>query len=144
MPYIGYSKVGTALDKIIAYFFQEFIVSGVIIIFPNVSCQPGTCHRVKVPGHIFIGQRGSKSENVSGYGGCPSASAEIVLGSFISRLYQGTDEVYQWPYTFVQIGGASRPVVHLDIDIIMVIYMPWAIYPVGPHSLQVGREIAGA
>ena len=61
------------------------------------------------------------------------------------HIYQGTDEVYQRPYTFVQIGGASRPVVHLDVDIIiMVIYMPWAIYPVGPHSLQGGREIAGA
>ena len=70
-------------------------------------------------------------------------ATEIGLGCFFSRLYQGTDEVYQRPYTFVQIGGASRPVVHLDIDIIMVIYMPWAIYPVGPHSLQVGREIAG-
>ena len=69
------------------------------------------------------------------------------LGLFFSRLYQGTDEVYQRPYTFVQIGGASRPVVHLDIDIIMVIYMPWAIYPLAHIPCRLagrlpGRELA--
>lgn len=39
---------------------------------------------------------------------------------------------------------ARRPVVHLNVDIIVVIYPPRAVGIVVPQSLQVGGHIAGA
>ena len=49
MPQIINSKIRTALYQVIACFFQKFQISCIVIIFPNMSSQPGTCHRIEVP-----------------------------------------------------------------------------------------------
>lgn len=40
--------------------------------------------------------------------------------------------------------GARRPVIHLNVDVIVVIYPPRAVGIVVPQSLQVGWHVAGA
>ena len=135
-------KLSTALNQIVSGFFQEFLVTGIIIIFPDVCCQPGTGHRIEVPRHIFAFEWSGKSENIGRNGCGPSSCSEISLCCFLSRFYQCTDKVHQRECTFIEVGRASRPVVHLYVDVVMVVYSPRTVYVVVPDALQVGRHVA--
>ena len=51
-------------------------------------------------------------------------------------------KVDQWKHTFIQVGGACRPIIHLNIDIIMIVHTPRSIDIIMPDTLQIRRHIA--
>ena len=142
MPQIIDSKVRTTFYQLITRFFQEFQISCIIIILPDMSSQPGTCHRIEVPRHILTFQRSGKSEYIAGNRCRPSSGTEIRFRGLFTRFYQRTNEIDQWKHTFIQVGGAYRPIIHLNIDIIMIVHTPRSIDIIMPDTLQIRRHIA--
>lgn len=59
-----------------------------------------------------------------------------------TRLHLCLDEVEERKLALAQVGGAGWPVVHLEIDVVMVVNTPRTIHVVVPYTLQVGRHIA--
>ena len=55
MPQMVYSKLCTAFDQLITDFFQKFLVTSIIVIFPNMCGEPWTGDRIEVPLHGFTG-----------------------------------------------------------------------------------------
>lgn len=106
-----------------------------------MSSQPRSCHRVEVPRHILTFQWRSETEYIAGNRCRPTSCTEIRLCSLFSRFHQSTDKIDQRQHTFAQISGAGRPVVHLNINVIMIIYTPGTIHIIMPDTLQVSRHI---
>ena len=107
-----------------------------------MSSQPGTCHRIEVPRHILTFQRSGKAENIAGDRCRPSSCSEISLRSLLPRFHQCTDKVNQRKHALIQVGRTSRPIIHLDIDVIMIIHTPRSIDIIVPNPLQISRHIA--
>ena len=104
--------------------------------------QPGTGHRAEIPTHVLVPQGRGESEYVGRYRGGPSPGAEIGPGRACTGLHQRAHEVEQRLLAFGQVGGTSRPVVHLDVDVVVIVNAPRPVHVVVPQALQVGGQIA--
>ena len=74
------------------------------------------------------------------------ADADLVIEAVFedkqvkTDLFQRLDQICQWAMTFRKIGNICRPVVHLNIDIGMIVAVPWGLNSICPKTLQVRRK----
>ena len=105
--------------------------------------EPRTGHRTKVPGHILGSQRGGEPERIPGDRRGPATSSVVRACHPLSRPHERTDIFKEWLGAFRQVGGAGRPVVHLDVDVVVVVHIPRAVNAIVPYSLKIGGQVAG-
>jgi hypothetical protein len=72
-----------------------------------------------------------------------SATAVNVFSGLSASWPKVTYKVEEWFVTFGQIGDLRRPVVHLNVDIDVVVAVPWSLYVMVPDALKVGGHTAG-
>ena len=142
MPQVVGCKDGTLADERIGRLAQEFHVAGIVVVFPQVGGEPWASHGIEVPRHVLVSQRRGEAEDVARDGGGPATCTEVGFGCTFTRLLQRADKVDEGLYTFAQTCAAGGPVVHLQVDVVVVVHVPRAIHLIGPDALQVGREVA--
>ena len=59
----------------------------------------------------------------------------VIMGANIGTT------VTAWIVSLGQIGDAGRPVVHLEIDVVVIVHPPGTVNVVVPNPLKVGRHI---
>ena len=138
------SKAGGSPDDGIAFATQPFAVAGVVVVIPQMSGQPRTGGRTQIVRHGPVAQRSRKAEWVGRDGSRPSTSSPITAGCLFAGLHLRLDVVNHGLHTFQQVVAEGGPVVHLDIDVVVVIAMPRAVNVVEPNTLQVGGQRAGS
>ena len=138
------SEAGGSPDDGIAFATQPFAVAGVVVIIPQMSGQPWTGGRTQIVRHGSVAQRSRKAEWVGRDGSRPSTSSPITAGRLFAGFHLRLDVVNHGLHTFQQVVAEGGPVVHLDIDVVVVIAMPRAVNVVEPNSLQVGGQRAGS
>lgn len=106
-------KVCTTFNQFITDFFEKLHISGVVIILPNVCCQPWSCHRLYPTTYSHF-QRCSKTKDISEMEAVQPMSPKICLSSLLTRFYQR-----KWMKSmsgFMHSGSdfrTRRPIVHL-------------------------------
>ena len=142
-PQEVFAEEGAALHERIGHFAQEGNIAGVVVVVPQVDGQPRGGHGVVVPRHIGSFERGGEAEYVGRYARCPAACSPICLSCPLAGFFEQPDEVGQRLGTFGQIGGQRGPVVHLEVDVVVVVDAPRPVHIVMPHALQVGGQVSG-
>ena len=110
--------------------------------FPNVLTHPDGSLRKDV-GRSF-GSRCRVSPDIDFMIGDPSTYlpsigfAVIMVGRLFSAWYQASYEVNHGQMTFRQVGGLCRPIIHLNVDVGVIVGIPWILQSFAPNSLQVG------
>src|SRR3712207_7982468 len=92
MPQVVDRKPGAAFNQFVTNFLQELLVARIVVIFPDMRCEPRPRHRIEVPRHILTLQRSGKPEDVARDRSRPPPRSEVSAGRFLSRLHQCTDE----------------------------------------------------
>ena len=77
MPQIICCEISTSLDDIVCCLDQELLISGIVVIIPEMGSQPWTGKWREVPRHILACQRRSETEDVAGYR-CGPATGTII------------------------------------------------------------------
>ena len=92
---------------------------------PDMLAEPGSAEREVLPEHrSFSGTRCGEAPDITVQIGAPAACIEVVPGGFCTGCAQGIDIIDQRQVTFTQVGTFSRPVIHLQIDIEVVVAVP--------------------
>ena len=104
--------------------------------------KPGAVSGGQVPYHRFGIAGRSKAIDVGRYLCGPAAGIVISLSDPLPRFLQRADVVHHRRHAFIQVGQVRRPVVHLDVDVIVVVGVPGALYLVAPDTLKVGWHVA--
>ena len=143
-PQEVFAEKGTTAHQGVGCLAQELLVAGEVVIIPKVGGEPGRCHGVIVPRHVGSFQRCGETEDIGRNAGGPSACSPISLGGAFARLLEQADEIGQRLGTLGEVGGQGRPVVHLQVDVVVVIDAPRAVHVVVPHTLQIGGHISRA
>ena len=138
--------VGREVGRLLQYFVvvsEEAAVARKIVVVPEVCGEPRTSERREVPRHILARERRCEAEDVARYGRCPATCAEVRLRRYTARLHERADEVEERQLALRESRRASQPVVHLQIDVVMVVDAPRSVDVVVPQALQVSRQIVG-
>ena len=138
--------VGREVGRLLQYFVvvsEEAAVARKIVVVPEVCGEPRTSERREVPRHILARERRCEAEDVARYGRCPATCAEVRLRRYTARLHERADEVEERQLALRESRRASQPVVHLQIDVVMVVDTPRSVDVVVPQALQVSRQIVG-
>ena len=109
-----------------------------------MGCKPGAVGRCEIPGHGLGVSRRCESVDVGRDFRSPSSGIVIGPGDSPARFLQRPYVVHQRGHAFVEVSKIRRPVVHLDVDVVVVVRIPGALYLVAPDSLQVRRHVSFA
>ena len=74
----------------------------------------------------------------------PTFSSEGFLRCDTARNPDGVNPVRERQNCLGKVADLSGPVVHLDIDVGVVIRVPWSVNLLVPYSLEIGRKPSGA
>ena len=134
-------------DEIIEEEFRRFLhrriarrekraIAAEEVVLPQMLREPRRAHRPQPRARQIAGAR--EAPDVGDVMRHESSRAVVNAGCLSSRLAQRLDEVEQRQVAFGEIRDFRRPVVHLQIDVQVVVAVPWRVHAVGPESLQVG------
>jgi len=68
---------------------------------------------------------------------------ESLAGGDAAGLGLGGDVVDQWHMALGKIGGFHRPVIHLDVDVVVIVGGPCGLVALVPEALEVGGQATG-
>ena len=140
MPEIVGSEVGRLLQHVVVV-GEEVAVAGEVVVVPEVSGEPRTGERREVPRHILARKRRCEAEDIARNGCCPATCAEVRLSRYAARLNERAHEVEERQLALRKSRRASQPVVHLQVDVVMIVDAPRSVHVVMPQALQVSRHI---
>ena len=106
--------------------------------------EPRPDHRAEVPGHALVVQRRGETERIAGDRCRPATRVVVRAGHPLARLHERADIVNKRFDALREVGRTGRPVVHLDVDVVVVVHAPRTVDVVVPYSLKVRREVASA
>ncbi len=123
---------------------EPFLVAAEGVDIIDLGGQPRPRHGREVPRHIAVAQRCCEAEGIGRDGGRPSPCAKVIACRYGTRLDQCAHIVDKRLRALLQTALHHRPVIHLDIDVVMVVGVPRSVRVGQPQSLQVGGQVAGA
>ena len=142
MPEIVGREVGRLLQYVVIL-GEEVTIACEVVVVPEVCGEPRTCERREVPRHILARKRRGEAEDIARNGCCPATCAEVRLRRYAARLHERADEVEERQLALRESRRASQPVVHLQVDVVMIVDAPRSVDVVVPQALQVSRQIVG-
>ena len=142
LPQVVFRELRALLQHRISHLGKKLLVACELIVLPQVRRQPVGGHGVVVPRHVLAHEGGGETEGVAADARHPSARVEIFACRHRTGFAHREDEFREWFGALGQARCERRPVVHLQVDVVVVVHAPRAVDVVVPHPLQVCGEIA--
>ena len=142
LPQVVFRELRALLQHRISHLGKKLLVACELIVLPQVRRQPVGGHRIVVPRHVLTHEGRGETEGVAADTGHPSAGVEIFACRHRPGFAHREDEFREWFGAFGQSRCERRPIVHLQVDVVVVVHAPRPVDVVVPHPLQVCGEIA--
>ena len=117
------------------------MVARIVVVVPQMGGQPRTGHRAEVVLHGLVAERCGEAEGIGGDGRGPPPRTEIRLRRHRPAFHLRPHIVHHRLHAFQEVILQGRPVVHLDVDVVVVVAVPWPVDIVEPKSLEIGRQV---
>jgi hypothetical protein len=106
-----------------------------------MATKPSTARIGGAPTGVFARRR--KTPDVRDHVRDPAWRVVIGLRGAASWLDERLDEAHERLVAFDEVRGQRGPVVHLDVDVQVVVAVPWGLVFGRPEALQVGWQRTG-
>ena len=121
---------------------EKTLIARELVVLPQVRRQPVCRYRVVVPRHVLAHEGRGETEGVAADAGHPSAGVEILTRRHRAGFAHRENELRERFGTLGQTRRERRPVVHLEVDVVVVVHAPRAVDVVVPHPLQIRGKVA--
>ena len=144
MPKIVFRELRALLQHRIGHLGEELLVARELVVLPQVRRQPVCRHGVVVPRHVLAHKGRGEAEGIAADAGHPSAGVEILARRHRAGFAHRENELRERFGTLGQARRECRPVVHLQVDVVVIVHAPRAVDVVVPHPLEIRGEVAGS
>ena len=136
-PEIVAHKLSARLEQRISRLLQIIAVEGIFVVVPHMRSEPGTIDGGKIPGHVLALGGSGETEDIGRDVGSPSTGVVHGLCRALSGLIDRAEIDIERLEALGQVGRAYGPVVHLNVDIVVVVTVPRTLDATVPHTLKV-------